>query len=79
MVRLLNSSSFLRGTFILRKLSVKELCIVEPLTVGFHAVARGRVTAEDSGGFRLWSITAFTMTCAFEIYFRSFNYKGSPP
>jgi 2-desacetyl-2-hydroxyethyl bacteriochlorophyllide A dehydrogenase len=24
-------------------LSVKELCLVEPLTVGFHAVARGRV------------------------------------
>lgn len=29
------------------KLSVKELCLVEPLTVGFHAAARGRVTAED--------------------------------
>ena len=28
-------------------LSVKELCLVEPLTVGFHAVARGRVTADD--------------------------------
>lgn len=28
-------------------LSVKELCLVEPLTVGFHAVARGRVTAAD--------------------------------
>jgi threonine dehydrogenase-like Zn-dependent dehydrogenase len=28
-------------------LSLKELCIVEPLTVGVHAVARGRVTAED--------------------------------
>lgn len=28
-------------------LSLKELCLVEPLTVGFHAVARGRVTAED--------------------------------
>jgi threonine dehydrogenase-like Zn-dependent dehydrogenase len=30
------------------KLSVRELCLVEPLTVGFHAAARGRVTAEDS-------------------------------
>src|ERR1700694_1995153 len=30
------------------KLTIKELCLVEPLTVGFHAVARGRVTAEDS-------------------------------
>jgi threonine dehydrogenase-like Zn-dependent dehydrogenase len=30
------------------KLSVKELCLVEPLTVGFHAAARGRVTAQDT-------------------------------
>ena len=29
-------------------LSQKELCLVEPLTVGFHAVERGRVTAEDT-------------------------------
>lgn len=29
-------------------LSLKELCLVEPLTVGFHAVARGRVTASDT-------------------------------
>src|SRR5438034_3354296 len=29
------------------KLTAKELCLVEPLTVGFHAVARGRVTADD--------------------------------
>ena len=28
-------------------LSHKELCIVEPLTVGVHAVARGRVTSSD--------------------------------
>jgi threonine dehydrogenase-like Zn-dependent dehydrogenase len=28
-------------------LSLKELCLVEPLTVGAHAAARGRVTAED--------------------------------
>lgn len=30
------------------KLSLKELCLVEPLTVGFHAVARGRVTDRDT-------------------------------
>jgi 2-desacetyl-2-hydroxyethyl bacteriochlorophyllide A dehydrogenase len=30
------------------KLGLKDLCIVEPLTVGFHAVARGRVTKEDT-------------------------------
>ena len=30
------------------KLNLKELCLVEPLTVGFHAVARGRVTADDT-------------------------------
>jgi 2-desacetyl-2-hydroxyethyl bacteriochlorophyllide A dehydrogenase len=29
-------------------LTPKELCLVEPLTVGFHAVARGRVTADDT-------------------------------
>ena len=29
-------------------LTPKELCMVEPLTVGFHAVARGRVTADDA-------------------------------
>lgn len=28
-------------------LSLKELCLVEPLTVGFHAVGRGRVAADD--------------------------------
>jgi len=30
------------------KLTPKELCLVEPLTVGFHAVARGRVTGDDT-------------------------------
>ncbi|GGA64713.1 sorbitol dehydrogenase [Edaphobacter acidisoli] len=30
------------------RLSVKELCLVEPLTVGFHAAARGRVVREDT-------------------------------
>jgi threonine dehydrogenase-like Zn-dependent dehydrogenase len=29
------------------KLSLRELALVEPLTVGFHAVARGRVSATD--------------------------------
>ena len=29
-------------------LSLKELCIVEPLTVGVHAVSRGRVGADDT-------------------------------
>jgi 2-desacetyl-2-hydroxyethyl bacteriochlorophyllide A dehydrogenase len=29
------------------KLSFKELALVEPLTVGFHAVERGRVTSSD--------------------------------
>jgi len=29
------------------KLSLKELCMVEPLSVGFHAAARGRVTKDD--------------------------------
>jgi threonine dehydrogenase-like Zn-dependent dehydrogenase len=28
-------------------LPLKDLCLVEPLTVGFHAVARGQVTADD--------------------------------
>ena len=36
------------------RLSRKELCLVEPLTVGFHAVARGRVdSVRYGGGFRL--------------------------
>ncbi len=29
-------------------LTLKELCLVEPLTVGFHAAARGRVAAGDT-------------------------------
>jgi threonine dehydrogenase-like Zn-dependent dehydrogenase len=46
------------------KLSIKELCLVEPLTVGFHAVARGRVTKVDTvavfgcGGVGLGAIAA---------------------
>jgi L-galactonate 5-dehydrogenase len=30
------------------RLSPKELALVEPLTIGFHAAARGRVTADDT-------------------------------
>lgn len=33
--------------FLSEKLSLKELALVEPLTVGFHAAARGRVSIED--------------------------------
>jgi len=46
------------------KLTRKELCLVEPLTVGFHAVARGRVTADDKvaifgcGGVGLGAVAA---------------------
>ena len=46
------------------QLSLKELCLVEPLTVGFHAVARGRITARDTvaifgcGGVGLGAISA---------------------
>jgi threonine dehydrogenase-like Zn-dependent dehydrogenase len=45
-------------------LSLKELCLVEPLTVGSHAVARGRVTAGDTvaifgcGGVGLGAVAA---------------------
>jgi threonine dehydrogenase-like Zn-dependent dehydrogenase len=45
-------------------LTVKELCLVEPLTVGFHAVSRGRVTPEDivaifgCGGVGLGAVAA---------------------
>jgi 2-desacetyl-2-hydroxyethyl bacteriochlorophyllide A dehydrogenase len=46
------------------KLTPKELCLVEPLTVGFHAVERGRITAEDTvaifgcGGVGLGAVAA---------------------
>jgi threonine dehydrogenase-like Zn-dependent dehydrogenase len=46
------------------KLSLKELCLVEPLTVGFHAAKRGRVTERDTvavfgcGGVGLGAISA---------------------
>ena len=45
-------------------LSIEELCIVEPLTVGCHAVARGRVTGDDvvaiygCGGVGLGAVAA---------------------
>jgi threonine dehydrogenase-like Zn-dependent dehydrogenase len=45
-------------------LPIEELCLVEPLTVGCHAVARGRVTAEDTvaiygcGGVGLGAVAA---------------------
>jgi len=32
------------------KLSLREMALVEPLTVGYHAVQRGRVTADDTVG-----------------------------
>lgn len=46
------------------KLTLKELALVEPLTVGTHAVARGRVTKDDTvavfgcGGVGLGAIAA---------------------
>lgn len=46
------------------QLSLKELCLVEPLTVGFHAAKRGRVTKRDTvavfgcGGIGLGAISA---------------------
>ncbi len=45
-------------------LTLKELCVVEPLTVGFHAIARGRVAASDvvaifgCGGVGLGAVAA---------------------
>jgi len=45
-------------------LTRKELCLVEPLTVGFHAVSRGRVTPDDTvaifgcGGVGLGAVAA---------------------
>lgn len=50
--------------FAAEGLDLEELCIVEPLTVGFHAVARGRVTDKDTvaifgcGGVGLGAIAA---------------------
>lgn len=45
-------------------LTLRELCLVEPLTVGFHATSRGRVTANDTvavfgcGGVGLAAVAA---------------------
>ncbi|HKV78458.1 MAG TPA: zinc-binding alcohol dehydrogenase family protein [Candidatus Sulfotelmatobacter sp.] len=45
-------------------LTLKELCLVEPLTVGFHAASRGRITANDTvaifgcGGVGLGAVAA---------------------
>ncbi len=50
--------------FLADGLKLEELCLVEPLTVGFHAVARGRVTEKDvvaifgSGGVGLGAVAA---------------------
>ena len=52
------------------KLTTKELCLVEPLTVGFHAVSRGRVAAEDTvlimgcGGVGLGAVAASSSRAA---------------
>jgi threonine dehydrogenase-like Zn-dependent dehydrogenase len=52
------------GKLYTANLSLRELCLVEPLTVGFHAVARGRVTSEDTvaifgcGGVGLGAVAA---------------------
>jgi threonine dehydrogenase-like Zn-dependent dehydrogenase len=46
------------------KLTPKQLCLVEPLTVGFHAAARGRVSEDDKvaifgcGGVGLGAVAA---------------------
>jgi threonine dehydrogenase-like Zn-dependent dehydrogenase len=46
------------------RLTIKELCLVEPLTVGFHAAGRGRVSGQDAvaifgcGGVGLGAIAA---------------------
>jgi len=52
------------GKLYTANLNLKELCLVEPLTVGFHAVARGRVSHEDivaiigCGGVGLGAVAA---------------------
>ncbi len=51
-------------------LSIKELCLVEPLTVGFHAAARGQISATDTvavfgcGGVGLGAVAAAGFRCA---------------
>ena len=52
------------GKLYTAKLNLEELCLIEPLTVGFHAVARGRAKAEDTvaiigcGGVGLGAVAA---------------------
>jgi len=52
------------GKLYIANLSLRDLCLVEPLTVGFHAVARARVIAENTvavfgcGGVGLGAIAA---------------------
>ena len=54
-------------------LTSRELCLVEPLTVGAHAVARGRVTQQDTvavfgcGGVGLGAIASSAFTGATSI------------
>ncbi|MGI8988762.1 MAG: zinc-binding alcohol dehydrogenase family protein [Bryobacteraceae bacterium] len=53
-----------RKLYVAEGLSLRELALVEPLSVGFHAAARGRVTAGDTvavlgcGGVGLGAISA---------------------
>lgn len=52
------------------EITPKELCLVEPLAIGFHAVARGRVTADDTvavfgcGGVGLGAIASSSSRAA---------------
>jgi len=54
-------------------LNTRELCLVEPLTVGAHAVARGRITQQDTvavfgcGGVGLGAIASSAFTGAITI------------
>lgn len=53
-----------RAKLFSANLALRDLCLVEPLTVGFHAVARGRVTSVDTvavlgcGGVGLGAVAA---------------------
>ena len=54
------------GRLFPASLTAKQLCLVEPLTVGFHAASRGRITANDTvavfgcGGVGLGAVAAST-------------------
>ena len=58
------------GKLFSANLNLKELCLVEPLTVGFHAVARGGVTRDDTvaifgcGGVGLGALAAASFRLA---------------